>query len=58
MTREKIKKEIARLRTRAKGCLEERVSVGRGFRPYTDELLRDAENYESQAKVLQKILDE
>ena len=44
VTKIKIKKKIKELRESAKGCLEQRACLGRGYRGYTDELL--------QAKVL------
>jgi len=56
--KEKLEKKIESLRSSAKSCLEQRVSLGRGYKGMTDQLLQDANNYESQANDLQKILDE
>jgi uncharacterized protein Yka (UPF0111/DUF47 family) len=56
--KEKIQKKIESLRSNAKSCLDQRVSLGRGYKGMTDQLLQDANNYESQADDLQKILNE
>ncbi len=55
---EKLEKKIKDLRNSAKGCLEQRASLGRGYRGLTDDLLQRANNLESQANDLQKILNE
>ena len=55
---EKLEKKIKGLWAARKDCLEARVSYGRGYKGITDQLLQDADNYESQARDLQRILDE
>ena len=44
--KEKLEKKIESLRSSAKSCLEQRVSLGRGYKGMTDQLLQDANNYE------------
>ena len=58
VTKIKIKKKIKELRESAKGCLEQRACLGRGYRGYTDELLQKANSFEAQANSLQQILEE
>jgi len=55
---EKLEKRIAGLRSTAKSCLEQRVSLGRGYKGMTDQLLDNSNNYNAQADELQITLNE
>lgn len=56
ISKESIEKEIHELREKAKGKLEYRAFVGRGYSGLTDELLQEANALELQADSLERIL--
>lgn len=56
--REKIQGKIDSLKRSAKSCLEQRVSLGRGYKGATDQLLESARSYEFQAREFEILLEE